>query len=431
MTRFLDWGRRTYVFGVLNVSPDSFSGDGVADTPRALERARTLRDDGADVIDVGGESTRPGHAPISAAEELRRVEPVLAGLAAGGLVVSIDTRKAAVARRALELGARIVNDVSGLADPQMARVIAGGDALAILMHDRDVRGADDPVAAVRSGLAALLERAERGGIARERTVLDPGFGFGKGPRENLALLRGLARLRDLGRPLLVGTSRKGTIGLVLGGLPPEDRVAGTAATVALAVANGADAVRVHDVREMARVARMADAVVRGPHRAYIGLGGNLGDRAAALRAALAQLGAIGRILAASSLYETTPWGKSDQPDFLNAACILETDLDPHALLRELQGIERRLGRAREHEERWGPRAIDLDLLLYDDLTLRARDLELPHPGLGERAFALAPLAEIAPDARHPASGLSIRELAERAGTSGVRRLGAALAPAAE
>ncbi len=258
-----EWGSRTYVFGILNVTPDSFSGDGILDPELALAQALRLKEEGADVIDVGGESTRPGHLPVEANEELRRVEPVVRALAARDLLVSIDTRKAVVARRAVALGARIVNDVSGLADPEMASVLAEAGARVILMDNRDVRDARDPVGAVRDDLAELVERATRAGIARERIVLDPGFGFGKGPRENLAVLGELERLRDLGRPLLVGTSRKSTIGKALGDLPLEERLEGTAATVAIAIANGADAIRVHDVREMVRVARMADAIVRG------------------------------------------------------------------------------------------------------------------------------------------------------------------------
>lgn len=259
-----DWGARTYVFGVLNVTPDSFSGDGLAgDLGAAVERAERMRAEGADVIDVGGESTRPGHTPVDVTEELRRIEPVVAAIARAGLAVSIDTRKPAVAERAIELGATIVNDVSGLGDPEMAPLLARNNVLALLMDDHDVHGVADPAGAVLDHLRYLLARAEAAGLARERIILDPGFGFGKGPRENLAVLRELARLRDLGRPLLIGTSRKSTIGVVLGGAPIEQRLEGTAATVALAIANGADAVRVHDVKEMARVARVADAVVRG------------------------------------------------------------------------------------------------------------------------------------------------------------------------
>ena len=261
-TRF-EWGARTYLFGILNLTPDSFSGDGVRDVDAAVARAVAMRDFGADVIDVGGESTRPGHTPVVEEEELRRVEHVIAALASRGFVVSVDTRKPVVARRALGLGATIVNDVSGLADPAMARLVAETGAMAVLMDDADVRGSDDPVAEVQRDLARLVDRAERGGIGRGRLILDPGFGFGKGPRENLRILRDLRRLRELGLPILVGTSRKSTIGKVLGDAPPDERLEGTAATVAIAITNGADAVRVHDVREMARVARMSDAIVRG------------------------------------------------------------------------------------------------------------------------------------------------------------------------
>ena len=257
-----EWGTRTYIFGVLNVTPDSFSGDGVLDRDAALAQALAMRAEGADVIDVGGESTRPGHVPVSLDDELRRIEPVLPALVQRGVVVSIDTRKAAVARRAIELGARVVNDVSGLSDPAMLPAIATSDAYVVLMDDRDVREASDPVGAVHRNLAALIERTIGAGVARGRLIVDPGFGFGKAPRENLAVLRELERFRDLGCPILVGTSRKSTIGKVLGGAAPNERLEGTAATVAIAIAKGADAVRVHDVRELARVVRMADAIVR-------------------------------------------------------------------------------------------------------------------------------------------------------------------------
>jgi dihydropteroate synthase len=259
-----EWGTRTYVFGILNVTPDSFSGDGLADAvAAAVRRAETMLADGADVIDVGGESTRPGHEPVPMEEERRRVEPVLRELAARRVGVSVDTRKAAVARVALSLGASVVNDVSGLSDPEMLQVVAASNAFLVLMDSTDVRSAADPVGAVLANLSRLVAKAESGGVARSRLLLDPGFGFGKGPRENLLVLGQLRRLRDLELPVLVGTSRKSTIGAVLGGASVEERLEGTAATVALAVANGADVVRVHDVREMVRVARVADAVVRG------------------------------------------------------------------------------------------------------------------------------------------------------------------------
>lgn len=255
---------RTTVWGILNVTPDSFSGDGVAGEPdAAIERAAAMVAAGADLIDVGAESTRPGHEPVSGSEEWRRLAPVLTGLRRRGVPFSIDTRKASVARTALALGARAVNDVSGLADPNMLALVARSTADLVLMDGLDIKGSEDPTGAVLEHLAELARRAEAAGVGRERLIVDPGFGFGKGPRENLLVLAQLGRLRELGLRVLIGTSRKSTIGIVLGGLPPEERVEGTAATVALAIANGADIVRVHDVREMVRVAKVSDAVVRG------------------------------------------------------------------------------------------------------------------------------------------------------------------------
>jgi len=264
----LEPGRRTYVMGILNVTPDSFAGDGVTDVEVAVARGRAMLAEGADLIDVGGESTRPGAGPVPLEEELRRVLPVVERLARGlGAPVSVDTRKAEVARRALQAGAAMVNDVSALrADPAMAAVLAEAQAPVVLMHwepsAADGAPARDIVADVVAFLRERIAAAVAAGIARDRIVVDPGFGFAKTMAENLQLLRRLGALRALGCPILVGTSRKGTIGKVLGGLPVEDRLEGTAATVAIAIAQGADVVRVHDVRTMVRVARMADAIVR-------------------------------------------------------------------------------------------------------------------------------------------------------------------------
>ena len=261
----LAWGSKTYVMGILNATPDSFSGDGLAADPdAAVARGVAAVADGADILDVGGESTRPGATAVPAAEEAARVVPVIRALA-GRIAVplAIDTSKAAVAEAALAAGASMVNDVRGLtADPDLAAVVARAGAAVVVMHDRPADGRGDLLASILRELARRLDRALAAGIAWEQLIVDPGFGFGKGPRENLELLRRLGELRALGRPILAGTSRKGTIGRVLG-LPPDERVEGTAATVALAVAGGADLARVHDVRAMARVARMTDAVVRG------------------------------------------------------------------------------------------------------------------------------------------------------------------------
>jgi dihydropteroate synthase len=250
---------------ILNLTPDSFSGDGLLGRDEeALARALAAEADGADMLDIGGESTRPGHAPISAEEELARVVSIIREIAGQvSIPLSIDTSKARVAEAALAAGAALVNDVRGLtADPELAGVVARAGAPVVIMHDLPPDGQGDLVTSVVRELARRIDRALAAGIAWEQIIVDPGFGFGKDWRENLVLLRRLGELRVLGRPILAGTSRKRTIGHVLG-LPPEERLEGTAATVALAIAGGADIVRVHDVRAMARVVRMSDAVVRG------------------------------------------------------------------------------------------------------------------------------------------------------------------------
>ncbi len=263
--RVFRWGSRTYLMGVVNVTPDSFSGDGIAADPSAAAGlAERMAADGADLIDVGGESTRPSAAPVDAEEERRRVVPAVEAIVRRvGVPVSIDTSKAAVAEAALAAGAAMINDVWALgADPRMAAVAAEAGAPVVLMHNG--RGAvyRDLVPDVIASLRASIGGAEEAGVAPEHLIVDPGIGFGKTPKQNLELLRRLGELRVLGRPILVGTSRKSTIGLVLD-LPPEERLEGGAATVAIAIANGADLVRVHDVKEMARVAKMSDAIVRG------------------------------------------------------------------------------------------------------------------------------------------------------------------------
>ncbi len=274
--RGLPFGQRTLVMGVVNVTPDSFSGDGLLTGPgwlaRVVEVGRRMVEDGADLLDVGGESSRPGAAPVPVEEELRRVVPAVEALRrVVDVPISVDTTKAEVARQALQAGADIVNDISALRhDPDMVRVVAESGCGVVLMHmkgtpqdmQRDPRY-EDVVAEVRDFLAERVRWTEQHGIPRDRILVDPGFGFGKRPEHNLELVRNLRAFRELGCPVLLGPSRKSTIGVILGGLPPAERVEGTAALVALAVACGVDVVRVHDVRAMARVVRVADAVVRG------------------------------------------------------------------------------------------------------------------------------------------------------------------------
>jgi dihydropteroate synthase len=263
--RCFQWGRRTYVMSILNITPDSFAGTGPGlDPDVALDRARRDIADGADILDVGGESTRPGAMPVDLQTELDRVMPVVERLAAHtDTLISIDTMKPEVADAALCAGAAIVNDITGLrGDPRMATVAARHEAPVVVMAN--LRGCrySDVVTAVLDQLRESLAVADRAGIPADRLIVDPGFGFGPTPAQNLEMIRRLGELRVLGRPILIGTSRKSTIGRVLD-LPAEERVEGTAATVALAIANGADVVRVHDTRAMVRVAQMSDAIVRG------------------------------------------------------------------------------------------------------------------------------------------------------------------------
>lgn len=271
----LEWGRQTYVMGVLNVTPDSFSGDGIIESTlsreenvaRALARARGFVEAGALLIDVGGESTRPNFAPVSVEEELARVVPVIQALHANlpdEIIISIDTYKAEVARQALDAGASLINDIWALRrDPEMAVLASERSVPVVLMANMRGYEKREIVSDVIRFLSHSIDLALSAGVSWERIIIDPGIGFGTTPQENLTLLHRLGELRALGRPILLGTSRKSTIGLVLGNLPPSERLEGTAATLALGIAQGADIVRVHDVFEMMRVVKMTDAIVRG------------------------------------------------------------------------------------------------------------------------------------------------------------------------
>jgi len=276
-----EWGTRTYVMGILNLTPDSFSGDGLADFDQdtALQQARDFIKVGVDILDIGGESTRPGAAPVSAQEELDRVLPII-NLLVGetDTLISIDTYKAGVAEAALKEGANIVNDVWGLrADPDLGKVVAAADAPVILMHNRSTPNNaavkkqlggryigieyDNLLEDVKSELMESISLANKAGIPDQKIILDPGIGFGKTVPQNLELLDRLTEIRQLGYPVLLGPSRKSFIGYTLD-LPPDDRIEGTAATVAVGIVRGADIIRVHDVSEMIRVCRMTDALIR-------------------------------------------------------------------------------------------------------------------------------------------------------------------------
>ena len=270
-----EWGSRTYVMGIVNVTPDSFAGDGLlAGAGRqtaelveaAVAQARGMVEDGADILDIGGESTRPGHAAVSESEEMARVVPVIAAIHAAlpDVPISVDTSKPGVAAAALDAGAVLLNDIWGVAeDDAMDRLAASRGVPLVVMHNRAEADYADFLAELVADLGAALDRAIAAGVPPANLIVDPGFGFGKTPEQNLVALRELTRLRALGRPVLLGTSRKSTIGRILGGLPPAERLEGTLATTALGIAFGADIVRVHDVRANVLAARVADAVVRG------------------------------------------------------------------------------------------------------------------------------------------------------------------------
>jgi dihydropteroate synthase len=264
-----DWGARTYVMGIVNVSPDSFSGDGLDDLEKAVAQGLLMAREGADMLDVGGQSTRPGHEAITAAEEIRRTERVVARLARESrLPVSIDTYKLEVAEAAVAAGATILNDVWALQrTPELADLAARHGCGLVVMHNQDGTDYDgDLMEEIKRVLGAATEAAVLAGVKRERVWIDPGIGFGKTADHNWEVMRRLDELTELGQPILIGTSRKSFIGKLLD-LPVTDRIEGTAATVTAAIMRGADIVRVHDVRFMTRVARVTDRIARDLHNA--------------------------------------------------------------------------------------------------------------------------------------------------------------------
>jgi dihydropteroate synthase len=278
--RTFEWGARTYVMGIINVTPDSFSGDGLlagtagehgtAADPvgAAVAQARRMAGEGADLLDIGGASSRPGHQPVPEEEEARRAVPAVRAVrdALPEMPISIDTTSARVAAQALDAGADMLNDIWGVgADDAMARLAAARGVPMVVMHNRAEARYADVVAEVVADLARALERAVALGVAPASLIVDPGIGFGKTAEQNLAVLRDLGALRSLARPILLGTSRKSTIGKVLD-LPANERLEGTLATTALGIGAGADIVRVHDVAANVRAARMSDAIIRGGWR---------------------------------------------------------------------------------------------------------------------------------------------------------------------
>ncbi|MBI5188105.1 MAG: dihydropteroate synthase [Nitrospirae bacterium] len=269
---FLDFSKKTYIMGILNVTPDSFSDGGLYfDKSAAIKRAIQMVEDGADIVDIGGESTRPGSEPVTIEEELRRTIPVIDALAKEiKIPISIDTYKSEVAKSALDAGASMVNDISGLRfDPDMPEVVSEYKVPVVIMH---IKGAPknmqvNPVYEaliheIMDYLMISIRVAVKSGIAEDKIIIDPGIGFGKTFDHNLEIINNLREFTFLGKPILIGLSRKAFIGKILGDVPVTDRLEGTAAAVAVSIMNGANIIRVHDVKEMARVAKVADAIKR-------------------------------------------------------------------------------------------------------------------------------------------------------------------------
>jgi len=427
--------------GVVNVTPDSFSDGGEwygADA--AIAHGLELAAQGADIVDVGGESTRPGAQRVDADEELRRVAPVVTALVREKLTVSIDTMRRSVAEFALNAGVRLVNDVSGgLADPDMPHLVASAGVPYVVMHwrghsnDMYARAVyNDVVREVREELARRVDEVMKAGVEADCVVLDPGLGFGKRAEHNWPLLTSLPELAVLeGRtfPVLVGASRKGFIGRLLAGPDGTSRSFAdsddaTVALTALAAANGAWCVRVHKVPPNTDAVRVAAAWRRaGRHDVVLAIGANLGDRLGTLSAAVRAIGQLPdtEVTAVSPVYETDPVGGPEQPDYLNAVLTAKTGLAPRDLLGRLHEIEAEHGRVRE--VRFGPRTLDIDLISYSGELNDDPALTLPHPRARDRAFVLAPWHDIDPDAVLPGGyGGRVADLLAETTMDGVRRL---------
>lgn len=405
-TASLDLGRARVV-GILNVTPDSFSDGGLHDdADAAVGWGLRLLDEGADVIDVGGESTRPGFVAVDPSVEADRVVPVVSALASAGAVVSIDTRHPQVAEAALAAGAMIVNDVTGFADPRMVDVVASSRCGCVVMRSDQRHFSGGAVGADADGTcffdrvrSFLLDRAamlERAGVDRSRICIDPGAGFGSTPEQDLSVQRRFDELVDEGYPCMCAVSRKRVVGALAGVAPAAARDAGSHGMAIAAVSHGVQLVRCHDVAGAAHAIRCAELCLgRAPTRkALVALGSNLGDRTASLSWALDRIDALPgtRVVAASRAYESMPAYVEEQPPFANGVAVVSTELDPMALLAGLLAAEDDAGRVRTVDK--GARPLDLDLLWMEGESHAGSRLTLPHPRMGERDFVAVPLAEL-------------------------------------
>lgn len=427
---------RPRIMGILNVTPDSFSDGGQdLDADAAVERALQMLDEGADIIDVGGESTRPGHEPITAEEDAARVVPIVRGIlsAAPTAIVSVDTRHAAVAKVCIRLGASIVNDVSGFTDPAMQEVASETGCGCIIMHwnqppaptssrrsvqldsikpARSVQRTrhftlPEEAPIMREIMGFLGDQARtllRAGVARGRICIDPGCGFDKGTDEDLVIQRATRKLVSMGYPVLTAVSRKRFVGAICGEAEPLDRDEATLGVCISAIESGARILRVHDVRGTANMLNAYWAVTKKDQRqGFISIGSNLGDRLLNLSEAVRLINKIPLtcVVATSHVYDTEP-AYGIETSVANAVVEIRTELSPSVLMDALLGVEDQLGREREGDREVSEagsesRTIDCDLCWVEDERHAGNHLTLPHPRLGERDYVLIPMEDLMHD----------------------------------
>ncbi len=427
---------RPRIMGILNVTPDSFSDGGEnLDTDAAIARGLQMLDEGADIIDVGGESTRPGHTPVSPDDEAERVLPVVKALADAGAIVSIDTRHPEVASVCLELGASIINDVSGFTDPQMVAVAAETNCGCIIMCDNEFRSNESRKSVVleshnprrrapeprqlppvrrrftlpeeapimRSIMGFLGDQArtlQRAGIAHNRICVDPGPGFNKTTDEDVVIQRAMRKLESMGYVLMSAVSRKRFVGALTGISEPTERDAATGGLTIAAVEAGARVLRVHDVAHAAQALNTYWAVAKkDPRQGFVALGSNVGDRLGYLSRACKLINDIPLtcVVAVSHAYESAPAYGIATP-VANAVAEIRTELHPLVLMQRLLEVEDQLDRTRNPESLGhGPRTIDCDLVWIEDEIHAGPKLTLPHPRLGERDFVLVPMEDLMHD----------------------------------
>lgn len=441
---------RPRIMGILNVTPDSFSDGGeTLDPADAIAHGMEMLDQGADIIDVGGESTRPGATPVAPEVELDRVLPVVKALCERGAIVSVDTRHAEVASACLELGASIINDVSGFTDPAMVDVVLESDCGVVIMHWSQKTGVGsrksvqlyanhparrmvpsarrfplpDEAPLMREVMGFLGDQARmlmRAGVAHDRICVDPGPGFDKGTDEDIIIQRNTKKLLSMGYPVLTAVSRKRFVGAVTGTAEPLDRGPASLGICLSAISNGSRLLRVHDVSAAFEavsaywIASRADA-----REAFVSLGSNVGDRMGYLARAAHLIDKLPLtcVTAVSNAYETEPAYGIATP-VVNAVAEIRTELHPLVLLDKLLEVENELGRIRDPQTAGhGPRTIDCDLCWVEGEEHYGDRLRLPHPGLGERDYVLVPMEDLMPDPVRFLShaGVDVLEVEDRVG----------------